>query len=265
MKKLLIMALVMFHTLSLMAQGKPITISLSATGNDTASVQVFLPNAKKATGRAVLICPGGGYAHLAMAHEGVDWAPFFNKLGIAVAVLKYRMPHGDRTLPIADAEDGIRLLREHATEWHINSNDIGIMGSSAGGHLAATIATHSMGDAAPNFQILFYPVITMDKTFTHMGSRTNLLGKVPSEELEKEFSNEQQVTEKTPRAFIALSSDDRSVPPANGVEYYLSCVKHNVPATLHVFPTGGHGWGSRASFLYHTEMELELQSWLRSF
>ncbi len=229
------------------------------------SLRVFLPAPELATGRAVVACPGGGYSGLAVNHEGYDWAPYFNKQGIALIVLKYRMPKGDRTLPISDAEAAMKMVRDSADVWNLNPNDIGIMGSSAGGHLASTIATHAPEVLRPNFQILFYPVITMDKSFTHMGSHDNLLGKDASAELEKEFSNEKQVTKETPRAFIVYSDDDKVVPPANGVNYYLALNKKGVPSVLHIYPTGGHGWGIREDFLYKSEMQNELTSWLRSF
>ena len=229
------------------------------------SLRVFLPAPELATGRAVVACPGGGYSGLAVNHEGYDWAPYFNKQGIALIVLKYRMPKGDRTLPISDAEAAMKMVRDSADVWNLNPNDIGIMGSSAGGHLASTIATHAPEVLRPNFQILFYPVITMDKSFTHMGSHDNLLGKDASADLEKEFSNEKQVTKETPRAFIVYSDDDKVVPPANGVNYYLALNKKGVPSVLHIYPTGGHGWGIREDFLYKSEMQNELTSWLRSF
>lgn len=229
------------------------------------SLRVFLPAPELATGRAVVACPGGGYSGLAVNHEGYDWAPYFNKQGIALIVLKYRMPKGDRTLPISDAEAAMKMVRDSADVWNLNPNDIGIMGSSAGGHLASTIATHAPEALRPNFQILFYPVITMDKSFTHMGSHDNLLGKDASVDLEKEFSNEKQVTKETPRAFIVYSDDDKVVPPANGVNYYLALNKKGVPSVLHIYPTGGHGWGIREDFLYKSEMQNELTSWLRSF
>ena len=229
------------------------------------SLRVFLPAPELATGRAVVACPGGGYSGLAVNHEGYDWAPYFNKQGIALIVLKYRMPKGDRTVPISDAEAALKMVRDSADVWNLNPNDIGIMGSSAGGHLASTIATHAPEALRPNFQILFYPVITMDKSFTHMGSHDNLLGKDASADLEKEFSNEKQVTKETPRAFIVYSDDDKVVPPANGVNYYLALNKKGVPSVLHIYPTGGHGWGIREDFLYKSEMQNELTSWLRSF
>ena len=241
--------------------------------NDKAELTVYLPDAKKATGRAVVCCPGGGYTHLAMDHEGHQWATFFNNQGIALIVLKYRMPHGNPQIPISDAEQAMKIVHQNATEWHIDRNNIGIMGFSAGGHLASTIATHSKGEAAPDFQILFYPVITMDLGYTHKGSHDNLLGTMAESKkeqkemrrLEFEYSNDLQVNRTTPRAFIALSDDDKAVPAANGFNYYQQLYKHDVPASLHIYPTGGHGWGYRESFAYHYQMLFELKAWLESF
>lgn len=242
-------------------QGKPAV----SNGNDadTAKVYVYLPDAKTATGRAIVICPGGAYARLAMNHEGKDWSGYLNNLGIAAIVLKYRMPNGNLEVPIADAEAAFKLVRDNASSWHINRNDIGIMGFSAGGHLASVIATHSKGDAKPNFQILFYPVITMLPGYTHQQSHDNLLGKDARKKDEKDYSSDLQVTRVTPRAFIALSDDDKAVMPANGVNYYLELYRHDVPATLHVFPSGGHGWGIRPNFKFHTTMLQELKDWLQ--
>lgn len=236
---------------------------------DKAELTVYLPDAKKATGRAVVCCPGGGYSHLAMDHEGHQWATFFNNQGIALIVLKYRMPHGNYVVPISDAEQAMKIVRQNAAEWHIDTHNVGIMGFSAGGHLASTIATHSKGDAAPDFQILFYPVITMDLGFTHKGSHDNLLGtnhdKKKLRKLEAEYSNDQQVNRTTPRAFLALSDDDKAVPAANGFGYYQQLYKHDVPASIHIYPSGGHGWGYRESFAFHYQMVFELKAWLQSF
>lgn len=232
---------------------------------DTARVRVFLPAEKAATGRAVVICPGGGYDHLAIDHEGYDWGGFFCEQGIAAIVLKYRMPHGRTDVPISDAEEAMRLVRRHAGEWHVNPQDVGIMGFSAGGHLASTIATQSKGDARPDFQILFYPVITMLPGYTHQGSHDELLGKDAKKKLQREYSSDMQVSRNTPRACIILSDDDQVVPPANGVNYYVELYRHDVPAALYVYPTGGHGYGMRSSFKYHIEMLLELKAWLHSF
>lgn len=240
---------------------------------DKAELTVYLPEAKKATGRAVVCCPGGGYTHLAMDHEGHQWATFFNNQGIALIVLKYRMPHGNPQIPVSDAEQAMKTVRMNATEWHIDRNDVGIMGFSAGGHLASTIATRSKGEAAPNFQILFYPVITMDLGYTHKGSHDNLLGTFAESKkeqkemrrLEFEYSNDLQVNRTTTRAFIVLSDDDKAVPAANGLNYYQQLYKHDVPASIHIYPTGGHGWGYRESFAYHYQMIFELKGWLESF
>ena len=241
----------------------------STDKEDKAEMTVYLPDAKKATGRAVVCCPGGGYTHLAMDHEGHQWATFFNNQGIALIVVKYRMPHGNPMIPVSDAEQAIKTVRRNAVEWHIDRTKVGIMGFSAGGHLASTIATHSTGDAAPNFQILFYPVITMDPSFTHKGSHDNLLGtdhsKKEMKRLESDYSNDLQVNRTTPRAFIALSDDDKAVPAANGFSYYEQLYKHDVPASIHIYPTGGHGWGYRESFTYHYQMIFELKGWLDSF
>lgn len=228
-------------------------------------VKVFLPKKEKSTGRAVVILPGGGYTHLAKEHEGYDWAPFFNERGIAVAVVSYRMPNGDYTIPNADAEAVIKMMRDKAGEWNITPNDVGIMGSSAGGHLASTVATHAPAETRPNFQILFYPVITMDPSYTHMGSHDNLLGKNPGKEMEDKFSNEKQVKAETPRAVILLSDDDTAVPSFNGVNYYKALHEAGVPASLYVYPTGGHGWGYRDNFKYHPQMMSDLDAWLKSF
>lgn len=253
-------------TMELWLKGAP---NNNGDEKDKAELTVYLPDAKKATGRAVVCCPGGGYTHLAMDHEGHQWATFFNSEGIALIVVKYRMPHGNYKIPISDAEEAMKTVRRNAEAWHINKNDVGIMGFSAGGHLASTIATHSKGDAAPNFQILFYPVITMDPAFTHKGSHDNFLGtnlsKKQQKRLELEYSNDVQVNRTTSRAFIALSDDDRAVPAANGFNYYSELYRHDVPASLHIYPTGGHGWGYRESFAYHYLMVFELKAWLQSF
>lgn len=232
---------------------------------DTAYIKVYLPDAKRATGRAVVICPGGGYAHLAMEHEGTQWAPFFNNMGIAAIVLHYRMPNGNVKVPISDAEEAMRTVRRNAKNWHINASDVGIMGFSAGGHLASTIATQSKAEAKPNFQILFYPVITMMQGYTHQGSHDNLLGKDAHKKDEQKYCSDLQVTRVTPRACLLLSDDDHTVMPINSVNYYAELYRHDVPASLYIFPTGGHGWGMNTSFAYHAEMLTNLKGWLESF
>ena len=220
--------------------------------------------AARPNGMAIIMCPGGGYSRLAMNHEGHDMAPWLNTQGITYAVLKYRMPNGHHEVPLSDAEQAIRLLREHAAEWGVNPQRVGIMGASAGGHLAASLATlYSSDKTRPDFQILFYPVISMQKGVTHGGSRKNLIGENPSQELEQKYSLERQVSPRTPQAFIMLSSDDDVVPPINGIGYFLALRDHKVPASLHAYPTGGHGWGFRDSFTYKRQWTEELEKWLR--
>lgn len=228
----------------------------------TPSITVY--KADKPNGMAIIMCPGGGYARLAMNHEGHDMAPWLNAQGITYIVLKYRMPNGHYEVPLSDAEQAIRLVRQHAKEWNIRPDRIGIMGASAGGHLAASLATlYSSNETRPDFQILFYPVISMVPGVTHGGSRQNLLGNNPSQELEDKYTLEKQVNERTPQAFIMLSADDGAVPPANGIHYFEALLQHQVPATLHVYPTGGHGWGFRDAFTYKRQWTGELEKWLR--
>jgi acetyl esterase/lipase len=282
MKKLLYtMALLMTVSIHLFAQ--PVTIQLWPDGapnsNGLTGEENRLENgrvsnitqptitvypAAKPNGQAVIACPGGGYMRLAMNHEGHDMAAWFNAQGITLVVLKYRMPNGHYDVPLSDAEQAIRMVRQRAGEWKIDKNKVGIMGASAGGHLASTLATHYSGaDTRPDFQILLYPVITMGGA-THSGSHNLLLGENPTEELAARYSNDLQVTDKTPPAFITLSSDDRTVPPANSIGYYLALCQHHVPVALHAYPAGGHGWGFGDNFLYKRQWTEELEKWLRS-
>lgn len=226
------------------------------------SITVYRP--ANPNGMAIIMCPGGGYGRLAMQHEGHDMAAWLTAQGITYAVLKYRMPNGHNEVPLSDAEQAIRIVREYAKEWGINPHRVGIMGASAGGHLAASLATLYSSDATrPDFQILFYPVISMIKGVTHEGSRRNLIGENPSTELEQKYSLERQVSPRSPQAFIMLSGDDGAVPPINGIGYYLALLEQKVPSTLHVYPTGGHGWGFRDNFIYKRQWTEELEKWLR--
>ncbi len=229
------------------------------------SLRVYLPDSAKATGRIVIALPGGGYQGLAVFHEGFDWAPYFLSKGIAFAVLKYRMPQGNSSVPFTDVRAAFDLVKQYASEWKINTSDIGIMGSSAGGHLASTYATHTTGADRPAFQILLYPVITMEISFTHAGSRKNLLGDDPSTEIVDLYSNEKQVTNQTPRAFVIFAADDNVVPPANGFRYAEALQRNNVPVTFLLYPSGGHGFGNRDSFKYKQQFIMELKKWLESF
>lgn len=282
MKHLLITMLCMMCTSAISLAQQPIEVNLwpnglpnsngidktkpydDATQNFRPTLWVFLPEASKATGRAVVCCPGGGYSHLATGHEGYEWAPFFRERGIALIVLKYRMPHGFTDVPISDAREALRVVRENAEKWNINPNKVGIMGSSAGGHLATTIATHSDAATMPNFQILFYPVVTFDYKYTHKGSRHNLIGEKAAPDVVNLYSNEKQVSSVTPPAILLLSDDDNVVPSQNSVNYYLALKENGVKASMYIYPSGGHGWGIRDNFKYHNEMLNDLSAWLET-
>ncbi len=226
---------------------------------------VYLPEKSKATGRAVVICPGGGYSRLAIEKEGHAVARWMREQGVAGIVLKYRMPNGHYEIPLKDAQTALVTVRGKASEWGIDPKKVGIMGFSAGGHLASTASTQFTSDEnRPDFSVLIYPVITMDETFTHRGSRERLIGKGYKADLVERFSNEKQVTERTPTTFIALSDDDKGVPPANSVEYYLALKACKVPGELHIYPAGGHGWGGFGTlFKYETEFQTSLARWLK--
>ena len=229
-------------------------------GDEYTEATLTIYPAKKPNGQAIVACPGGGYAGIATTHEGHDMATWFNTQGITYAVLHYRMPYGKHEIPLSDAHQAIRYMRKNGEKWGIKQ--LGIMGSSAGGHLASTAATHFDAETRPDFQILFYPVVTMTD-YTHQGSKDNLLGKNPSEELVKLYSNELQVTEQTPPAFIMHSSNDDAVPVLNSINYYLALCKHGVWSSMHLYPIGGHGWGYNESFPYKAQWKNELEKWLR--
>ncbi len=222
------------------------------------------PNDDKHTGRAVIICPGGGYSHHAVDHEGFDWVPFFHQQGITVAVLKYTLPHGNRTLPGRDAGQAMRIMKQRATEWGFLPDSIGIMGFSAGGHLAATLTTTKDADIRPAFSILFYPVISMQKALTHLGSHNALLTETASYETECEYSNEMRVDSHTPPTIIFHSNDDRTVSPVNSIDFYSAMLKAERQCSLHCYPTGRHGWGFRTTFGFHDQMTDELSRWLNT-
>lgn len=205
-----------------------------------------------ANGRAIVICPGGGYGGLVVEPEGHGIAKWLNGHGITGVVLEYRLPRGRAFVPLLDAQRAIRTLRSKAKSWSVDPSRIGIMGFSAGGHLASTAGTHfddgnpkaaeviERLSCRPDFMILVYPVITMDDS-AHAGSRTNLLGKDPSPKLIELFSNEKQVNEKTPPAFLAHAVDDEPVPPENSKAFYAALQKHKVPSQYLELPSGGHG------------------------
>ena len=245
-KNIIILSVAIVMSLTACAQNTARKFVLTNSTDGQSELTCYLPQAP--TGRAVVDCPGGGYSHLAIDHEGHDWAEYFNSQGIAYFVLKYRMPKGDRNIPLSDAYHAIRTVRDSAAVWHINRYDVGIMGFSAGGHLASSVSTHAPFDARPDFSILFYPVISMNERVTHKGSCVNFLGEErnTNPKLVDEWSNEKAVRQHlTPRAILLMSNDDGAVPPVtNGVAYYEAMHRKGNECELHVYPSGGHGWDS---------------------
>jgi acetyl esterase/lipase len=239
------------------------------------TLAIYLPQ-NKTSDAAVVICPGGGYAVLAYKKEGEDLARWFNEQGMIAVVLKYRLPQEEffsdaGIRPLQDAQRALAYVRGKAEEWKVKS--VGIMGFSAGGHLAATASTlfdrpvgenpPSAVDVRPDFSLLIYPVVTMDSVYTHQGSRANLLGKHPSTELERRYSPEKQVNASTPPVFL-LSTTDDWVQAENAIGYYLAAKKHKVPAELHVFEKGGHGYALTKANRGPIETWPELlQAWMR--
>jgi len=255
------------------SSGNPMRYSLSLVSHPT--LTVYLPPVGKANGTAVIICPGGGYLHLAWTHEGTDVARMLNEMGITAFLLKYRLPNdetmADKTIgPLQDAQRAIRLVRQRAGDWGVNAARVGILGFSAGGHLASTAGTHfnqvvidNPGNISlrPDFMILLYPVISFSDSIGHRGSRDNLIGLHPDAALVREYSNELQVTAQTPPTFLVHAGDDKAVPVANSIRFYEALQHNGVPAELHVYPKGGHGFGMNNPTTTDRWTE-RLRSWL---
>lgn len=226
----------------------------------TPTIEVYLPTKQAATGEAVVIFPGGGYAILAYDWEGTDFAKWFNAQGIAAIVVKYRLPISKsltdpKEVPLMDAQRAVRMVRHHALDWNIDPAKVGVMGFSAGGHLASTVSTQYLQEvnrskdgidglsARPDFSILVYPVISFRDAAVHSGSRRNLIGENASPELMDRFSGELNVNAETPPTFLVHAQDDKGVPIENSLLYYKALHQHGVKASLHIYPTGGHGFG----------------------
>lgn len=238
------------------------------------TLTVFVP--KNPNGSSVIICPGGGYQYLAINKEGYKVAEWFNTLGITAFVLKYRLPSDeimqDKSVgPLQDAQESVRTIRRNAGKWQLDTDKIGIMGFSAGGHLAATLSTkydektYQFKDsisAKPNFSLLIYPVISMTDEITHKGSRNKLLGNKPSIEMIEKFSTEKQITAQTPTAFLVHASDDSGVPFENSIAYFTGLKKYGIPAEMHIYQNGKHGFGlgKEGTSQFWTE---HCEKWLR--
>lgn len=221
------------------------------------TLQIFLPKTPNAARSSVIICPGGGYSGLAIKHEGFEVAKVLNDMGIAAFVLKYRIPDSScmssrEDVPLMDAQQALKIVRENAVRWKIDSSKTGVMGFSAGGHLASSLGTHfneqlianpHHTSLRPDFMVLVYPVISFNDSITHHGSKDNLIGKNPSPALVHRFSNEEQITTATPPSFLVHAMDDDGVPVANSIAFAQALIKNKVPAEMHLYQSGGHGFG----------------------
>ncbi|MDD4426006.1 MAG: alpha/beta hydrolase [Mariniphaga sp.] len=241
-----------------------------------AEMYIYLPEKENNTGAALVICPGGGYWIEAMDHEGYELAKWLRKKGVAGIVLKYRLPYGHHEIPSDDVRQALRIVRKNAVDWGIDPGKIGLAGSSAGGHLASTVGTRfDYGDATsndplkkvscrPDYLLLLYPVITFQEEYGHMGSRKNLIGEGNDWELVKKYSNELHVTAETPPTFLILTDDDKTVPPRNSVEFYLALKENNVPAEMHIFREGAHGFGMNKKNMPVDQWPELFYNWLKT-
>lgn len=211
-------------------------------------------------GEAVVLCPGGGLQRVAIGHEGHDFAGWFGAQGVTCAVLKYRLPNGRMNVPLDDARQALRIMRRRAPEW--GASRTGVMGASIGGYIAASTAVFPEEGACPDFQILLYPVISLRDGLTHRPSRDRLMGADPSAAAQAEGSLDGHVKSGTAPAFIALAEDDATVSPENSLAYYRALMVSGVPGSLHIYPSGGHGFGFRDSFAYKEQWTAELRRWL---
>ncbi|MBQ6202667.1 MAG: alpha/beta hydrolase fold domain-containing protein [Prevotella sp.] len=263
-KKTLTTVCLLAAALAMQAQtARKFTIDL--TDDAKAQMVCFLP--ATSSGKAIVGIPGGGYSVLSNSHEGYQASEWLNQQGIAYFVVNYRLPEGDRTRPIGDVEKGIRIVRDSAAVWGINPRDVGIMGFSAGGHLASVISTHSDFDVRPDFTILFYPVISMDEKVSHVWSCRNFLGedqKNPA--MVHDFSTQNAVKRHlTPPAVIIMANDDRLVPPVtNGIAYYSAMRNAGNECSMFIYPGGDHGFGFGPWFKYHDQMLTDLGNWLKA-
>ncbi|SHG23490.1 alpha/beta hydrolase [Dysgonomonas macrotermitis] len=274
-KYLFLVFFVVFALLACKENQEPVTMKVwegnPPTSNglsDQAEIIVYKPKTmSKLPTPAVLICPGGGYAGLSMPYEGHGLAQWMASKGVVGVILKYRLPNKHKEVPFDDACQALQIIRNHSKEWNIDVSKIGVAGSSAGGHLAATLSTYYTNNELcprPAFTILFYPVITME-TVTKGKTRDNLMGVEPSEEDILAYSPEKQVSENTPPAIIFTADGDGSVPPLHSVMYYRALKEKNIPASLHIFSEGDHGWLLLPQYKYTEPTMSLLETWMESY
>lgn len=280
MKKIYAFLMALVLPLAVFAQTQPTVIKLwpdgapddnGLTGPETvmeggrigniSDPELLVYPAANPNGQCIIMCPGGGYNYVAAAHEGTDMAEWFNSLGITYAVLKYRMPNAHCEIPLEDAHRAITIMRNKAEEYKFSK--LGIMGGSAGGHLASTCATHFTKKTRPDFQILLYPLITFEDRVTQ-GGKNMLFDMYPSQDDIDYYCSEKNVQDNTPPAFIAHSQDDPTVPIKDSEMYKAALEAAGVPVEMHVYPEGGHGWGFKDSFKFKEQFKQELSSWLKN-
>lgn len=262
MKKFLLIAFIII-IISITAGAIVFTQSIIHIQLPHRAVLHVLPASKNNHARsAVILCPGGGYKYLERWKEGYMWFLFFHLRGYTVAMLEYRMPKLNPHIPLIDGSEAVWMMRKCAADWNFDANSVGIMGFSAGGHLASTMMVSDKVSARPDFGILFYPVVSMKKELTHMGSHDHLLGANASEELEDQYSSELHISDYTPPAYIVVSSNDTKVNPENSFRFYDEMRAKGRPATLRVYPSFVHGWGYQLTFDYHSQMLEDLVDWL---
>ena len=224
---------------------------------------LYKADKKKATGQGVVICPGGGYGAVCIEKEGFALAEYFQSIGVTAIVLKYRLPnYGHKEVPLEDAQEALRYMRENGKKWRVDPSKVGIAGSSAGGHLAAYTSTFTPDAEKPAFTVLFYPVISGESCMTHQGTFDRLLGKNHAPYLREKYSLNNNVTPTTPPTILLLSNNDRTVPPISSIRYYQALKYNGVKAAMHVYPEGGHGWVGRESFRYHKDWQHQLKRWM---
>ena len=232
---------------------------------DTTQTDLYIYKADPAvaTGQAVLVVPGGGYRKVCIEYDGFGVAKYLRSIGVTAVVVKYRLPNGHHEVPLEDAQEALRFLRREGSKWGVDPTQVGILGSSAGGHLAAYLSNVTPEAELPAFAVLIYPVITGDTQRTHHGSFNYLLGATRTDSEQQHLSLENRVSQKTPPTLLLLADDDLTVPTVSSTRYYKSLKYHGVKAAMHIFPSGGHGWAGHNDYLYAEPNKEAIADWLK--